>query len=383
MPYRRRHSSYWQIDRILPGIGATGQLSTRVRDRRLAVRMEAALADLAERAVTDPRWHQLLVAIVERRVTLLELMEARANKRMEALARSLSDPKLSDLVQQVEMDRSTKNGFVHVMAFAGSDARLSALLTPDAILACLRFAEAQGLKRNSVRRQVYRAVSKLIRHALGPAERDRIFAEVHYPAEDDTREVILSRDEIARLLESCLTIKQGEELRTFVLTAILTGADRGVLLAGKSTDGVRRGLLVRDVAIFETNGILHGEIALLHDSKTQGRARTVAIGPALAEPILNLCKSKLPDQPVFDISWANIDYKWKLALKAAGLEGLRIKDLRAQFAIYADKAGVATATISKAMGHKHEAMTARYQRHDAALSLQDLQRIEASILRAA
>jgi integrase len=384
MPYRRRHSSYWQIDRILPGYGPTGQLSTRVKDRRLAVRMEAALTDLAEKAITDPRWHQLLVAIVERRVTLLELMEARANKRLEALARSLSDPLLSEVAVHVEMDRATKNGLVHIYDFAGSDARLSALLTPESILACLRHAEASGMKRNSVRRQVYRALSKIIRHALGSAERDRIFAEVDYPSEDDTREVILSREEIASLLRACESVQpHGPELRVFVLTAMLTGADRGVLLAGKNSDGVRRGLLVRDVAIFDTGGILHGEISLLHDSKTSGRARTVGIGPALAEPLLALCQGKRPDDPVFPITWGGVDYIWKKALAVAGFDNLRIKDLRAQFAIYADKAGVATATISKAMGHKHESMTARYQRHDAALSLDDLQRIEASILRAA
>ena len=109
----------------------------------------------------------------------------------------------------------------------------------------------QGCKRNSVRRYMHRATSLLLRHHLGRAERDRIFADVDFPAEDDTREIHLSPLEIQRLLSACDELGYGE-LGVAIRLALQTSADRGVLLAGGHGSRRRhRGLLVRDLRIFQ------------------------------------------------------------------------------------------------------------------------------------
>lgn len=378
MPYKRPDSSMWQISKRLPGYGPTGVLATGVKDKRVAVRMETALLEIAEKAITDPRYKQLLDALVSKNLTLLEVMAAKAERRLDSLTRSLSDPLLVDAFSVVEFDRTSQHGVNKVIEWSGEEARLSKVCTPTSILECLRYWEGKGMKRNSVRRQVYRVLSKLLRHHLGKAERDSIFAEVDYTSVDDTREVVLTREEISLLLESCK--KVSFELYVFVFVALMTGADRGVLLKGFSNNVDKRGLLVKDVTIFKNNDRYYGELSLLHDSKTVTRSRTISIGHNVAELLIPLCLEKSPVEPVFSVSWAGIDYLWHKARALAKLDTLRIKDLRAQFAIYADKAGVATATISRSMGHKHEAMTARYQRHDSALSNEDVDRIESYIL---
>jgi hypothetical protein len=122
----------------------------------------------------------------------------------------------------------------------------------------------EGRKRNTVRRQLLRAISHLLRHCAGNAEGNRIFDDdVNFPAEDDTREVYLAPHDIKRLLDDCET-KGYPELAVVIRVAIQTSADRGVLLAGelnKDRDPAR-GLLVRDLRIHKVHdtGLYEGEV---------------------------------------------------------------------------------------------------------------------------
>lgn len=256
-PYLRPDSRYFQVRRRkLPGFGDTGVLSTRTTSRRLAERMERLLEEIAERALVEPAYTALLEAVRSKQITLPDLLRARSERRLPVLLRQLNDPPLLEALRRFQNrrspDRQTTYGLEKIASYAPREARLSWLADPARLLTMLHDLEAgdsqspKGRKRNTVRRQVYRAASLVLRAELGRAERDRIMGEVDYPAEGDTREVLITPEEIARLLQSAADLGY-EELRTLILMALLTSADRGVLLAGARQDGRDRGLLVRDL----------------------------------------------------------------------------------------------------------------------------------------
>lgn len=87
MPSRIRSSPYWHISPRLPGRGRMNRISTRTRDRHLAVRMEALLVTIARRAQLEPEWWVLIDALQARprRLTLFDLVKADAAGMLEAL----------------------------------------------------------------------------------------------------------------------------------------------------------------------------------------------------------------------------------------------------------------------------------------------------------
>ena len=159
--------------------------------------------------------------------------------------------------------------------------------------------------------------------------------------------------------------------------ALLTSADRGVLLSGEHEDKTHRGLLVRDLRIWQDNetGAFTGEV-FLQDSKTDHRSRSVPITDSLCRELLPLVKMKGPDEPVFDLSYDQLDYVWKRARKTAGRALVRFKDLRAQVFIYGEGAGVPPTVLARSMGHRDEKMTRRYQQRAATLSAGQAEAIE-------
>lgn len=382
MPYKRARSPYWQIRKKLVGFGDTGVLVSGVKDRRTAERMEGALESVATMALAEPRYMRVLEAIRDKTLELPSFYAAFAQQRMPALAQSLTD---ATLVEACEMarsgaDRQTGIGLDKLLAHYPRRARVSVLLDARGIEKCLLAIEASGVNRNTVRRQVHRAISRVLTQQYGRAERTRIMQDVYFPATDDTREVYLSRAEITKLLEACAAVHP--ELRTVVMVALLTGADRGVLLRGDTSDGKRRGLLCGDIAIFDEDGAYAGEISLLHDTKAKSRSRTVACGDRLARELLLLVRGRGGEEPVFSISYSQLDNLWQRAKKKAKLPGLRFKDLRAQFAVFAEEAGLPASVVSRSMGHADETMTARYRRTRRALSSDQVQLLEDAMLAA-
>ncbi len=227
-------------------------------------------------------------------------------------------------------------------------------------------AQAQfKLKRNTVRRQLLRAISLLLRFHSGNAERNRIFADVRFASENDTREVHLTPLEIARLLQAYDDLGY-PEIGLVVRVALQTSADRGTLLHGKANGKVRRGFLKRDVQIFyndKTDGF-RGEIFPL-DTKTLNRSWILPITDFLCRELLALCKNKEPDDQVINFSYAQLDFKWKRIRKKAGFWSQdtgyahRFKDLRAQPSIYGEEAGIPQTVLSKAYGHSSDTMINR------------------------
>jgi len=389
MPYKRDRSPYYYVRRRkLPGYGDTGRLSSQVRSKKIAHDMERLLEDVAQRALLDPTWYALLDAVCRQRtITLAELLRARNTGGLEGLKTSLHDPLLTEaagaFLAAAERTKAVRVGMTHLLDYAGllhgSSARLS-VLDARAITALCHRAEADGRKRNSVRRYILRAISLLLRHHLGRAERDRRFADVDFPAVDDTREVHLSPAEITRLLAACTALGY-DELALIIRLALQTSADRGVLLGGRHDGKTHRGLLMRDLRIFQDHetGTFSGEVHL-HDTKTESRSRSVPLTDAMCRELLALCKMKAPNDPVFATTYLGLDFPWKRVREKAGLLHVRFKDLRAQISIYGEEAGIPLTVLSKTMGHAGEAMTRRYQQRAAVLSQGQAEAIEEAML---
>ena len=383
MPYKRERSPYYYVRRrSLPGYGDTGRLSSRTTSKRLARDMERLLDDLAQRALANPTWYGLLDAVCrDRKIPLPDLLRAKNTGGLETLKRSLHDPPLMDAItafrQTVKKGRGVRLGLDMLQEYAPPQARLGDLTPRTITHLCLR-AEQKGRKRNSVRRTMLRAISLLLRHHLGNAERDRIFADVQFSGENDTREVHLTPAEIGRLLRACDELGY-HELGVVIRMALQTSADRGVLLSGKHTHKTFRGLLVRDLRVYQEGETYSGEV-FLPDTKAKDRTRTVPLTDGLCRELLVLAKGKGPDDPVFDLMYPQLDYLWTEVRKKAGLEHVRFKDLRAQTAIYGEEAGIPQTVLMRTMGHSDEAMTRRYQQRSAALSAELAASIEAAML---
>lgn len=221
----------------------------------------------------------------------------------------------------------------------------------------------------------------MINH-LGNAERSRIFADVRFPAEDDTREIHLSPAEIVRLTYEA-EAAGGHKLSLLIRVALLTSADRGVLLSGRHQGKTYRGLRVRGLRIYHDieTGAYTGEV-YLSDSKTESRSRSVPLTDAMCRELLAQTKSKAPDDPVFALTYSGLDYVWRQARAAAGLSHVRFKDLRAQVSIYGEEAGIPQTVLQRTMGHSDAAMTRRYQARAAAMSNDQAEAIEAAMFQA-
>lgn len=385
MPYKRKESPYYQIRRRkLPGYGDSGTISSRTTSKKIAHDMERALEEIALRALNDSTYYVLLDAVCKAHtVSPAELLRAKNAGTLETLKRSLNDPLLIKVVEAYKevgkIDRTVRMGLEMLLGNTPATTRFGELTGKYITDLCIQ-AERDGRKRNSVHRMMHRAISKLVRFQLGNAERNRIFAEVNYSKEDDTREVHLTPEEIGRLLKACESFGY-QEFAVVVRMALQTSADRGVLLAGKSAIKETRGLLVRDVKVYlnKERGEYSGEVYLV-DTKAANRSRSVPLTDYLCREMLVLCGNKAPDDPVFSIAYQAMDFLWKRVRKKAGLQHVRFKDLRAQTAIYGEEAGVPQTILQRVMGHSDEAMTRRYQQRSTVLSQEQAATIEANMM---
>lgn len=379
MPYKRAKSPAWQVCKRLPGFGSTGRISTQVRSRRVAERMERALEDLAERALLEPGYRAVLQAVVDRSLSLPVLLDHHTRGALPDLLASLQDPPLADALAPFAHG-PRRAAVATLLALTPPRARLSLLRDPRAvraILVRLEAGEPEGKPRlrNSVRRTFLQLISAVLKAELGRAERDKVLAGLDYAGVDDTREVILSPAEIARLLETAERMGYGA-LALGARLAMLTSADRGTIFAGTAGSKPCRGLLVRDLEIFaEVDGTYSGTV-MIHDRKTRHRTRTVPLTDGLCRLLIASTVGQGPDVPALPLRYEQVDVLWQRVREAAGLPGLRFKDLRSLTAIYGERAGVPLTVMARAMGHGDEATTRRYAQHRAVISPSQVAAIE-------
>jgi len=360
MPHKHHTDSpYWWVRVRLPGLGRTRPLNTKVRNKRTAQTMERMVHELAERSLTDLVLKEILDKLLAGELALPEVFSAYNFGRLDKL--SSADSLVRDAIRSLE--RSTKDRHLLMGAKELADrtprgARIS-WLTPRHIMRICEESEQEGRKRNSVRRRLLRAISHILRRELGNAARNLIMDDVIFPAEDDSRKVHLKPPEIIRLLGAC----EGE-FRAFVMTAILTGADRGVLCNLKR----------RDIELWDEDGLWSGTI-YLEDRKSESRSRTVSIGHELALSLYEVARLRMPAAPVFKLKYSQVDYLWQTARSKAELEHVRFKDLRHTFAVLCHTAGIDLNTVKAGMGHQRLSTTTRYTDHDIAFSTEHAQAI--------
>lgn len=349
--------------------------------------MEDLIEEIAERALLDPTWTDLLDAICEERsITLPEVLKAKNRGTLEHLCRQLTDPHVYEAIEQYREEgrvtSQTDVGLKWLEEELPTSTRLSDL-DAQTIMRLLHKAEEGDRKRNSVRRYQMRAISLLLRHHLGNAERDRIFDDITFEPEDDTREIHLIPEEIQSLLDACHQIGKPlyEELAVVIRLSLQTSADRGVLLAGERRGEEVRGLRVRDLRIYhhEDEDRYSGKV-YLHDQKTEERSRAVPLTDSLCRELVVITKGKGPDDPVFDLRYNSLDYRWQRVRSMGDLEHVRFKDLRAQTAQYGEMAGIDQTTLQQTMGHSDESMTRRYQQRSASLSEEGARALEQEML---
>ena len=159
---------------------------------------------------------------------------------------------------------------------------------------------------------------------------------------------VLEDGERDRLLEAC-DRSSWKDLGLFVRLALATGARRGELL----------GLEWRDVD-------LKGGSILLRDTKNGDDRRVPLLGEARALLTEHSKVRRLDDPRVFpgtapDRPVWGIDEAWTRAKEVAGVENLRIHDLRHSCGSYLAKAGASAFQIAAILGHRSgPGLTARY-----------------------
>ena len=385
MPFKRKESPYFQIRKYnLPGYGDTGALSTKTTNREVAIRMESMLVDIANNALIDSTWYALLNGICKHEIDLATVLRAKNQGRLDDYRMSLTDPLIADIAKQLRgsrpIDSAVSLGLKRVTEFMGSS-RMSTLTTESVTAMIYQYMEVHGVKQNTARQKIKRASAALLEFYYGHAKRDAVIKAVKVKSQDDTREVRISPADIAKVLQACHDLGR-VEIAVLVQVALITSADKGVLLHGKERGKVYRGVLKRDITIEQDAGtsLIDGTV-ILHDKKTSHRTRTVRLPHSICQQLLVMCSGKNPNDPVFKVKYQSFKDVWNKIRKKAGLwdeengYAFTLKDLRAQTAIYAEQVGIEQSKIQKTLGHSNETMTRRYQRTKAAMSQDDIEKM--------
>ena len=168
------------------------------------------------------------------------------------------------------------------------------------------------------------------------------------------RDRILSQEECNRLLQVC-SENANKLLYPIVLLALTTGARCGEILS-------------------LTWGCVDLGKGTIHLKKTKNsHPRSMALVGKAHQALQELYNQKLTHQEkVFPSKkrFGQIDIRkaWTRACKEAGLDNLRLHDLRHCFATFAAQAGASNVELATAMGHRTLQMLARYCHMDSLLT---------------
>lgn len=348
-PFRRPDSPYWQIRPtvVIPGRGKVrlNAISTGTKDRRRAEAMDAMVRDLPLQGYGD-----LVELLVAGEVSIDELYAAHLAGQLEDVRRRARDPVLAESIERVlptVSDDRARSGMGRLLDLVerASDVRgeirLSYLTDPRNVTKVLRLRESEGVKRNTVRRSLYRAISELLAHELGTGRKTEIMAEVQFPTEDDERQVTLTRDQIQALLAA----PTEERFRYAVELALTTGVDRKPLLALEGRHWHED----------------KGELAI-PDRKTRARLRTITLPERARAAVRGAIRVGRvgPTDRLFPWTRHQFRDRWDAAREDAGLPWLRFKDLRAVFATYFLTAGGSPKQLREILGHSDLKTTLRY-----------------------
>ncbi len=165
---------------------------------------------------------------------------------------------------------------------------------------------------------------------------------------ENSRDRFLQSDELPRFFKA-LAEEENQAIRGYILISLLTGARRSNVLSMKWAD-------------------INFERAEWRIEETKnGIPQTVALSPEAAE----ILRSRLSENDVFVFPGigkhghlAEPTKGWKRILKRAGIEDLRIHDLRRTLGSWQAKTGASLAIIGKSLNHKNQNTTAIYAQLD-------------------
>ena len=166
---------------------------------------------------------------------------------------------------------------------------------------------------------------------------------------ENTRDRFIQGDELPRFFQA-VAKEENEAIRDYVLMSLLTGARRSNVLAMRWQD-------------------INFERAEWRIEKTKNDTpQTVALSPEAMEILQN---RKPSDDAVFVFPGSGkaghlMEPKkgWKRILERAGIDNLRIHDLRRTLGSWQAKTGASLAIIGKSLNHKNQNTTAIYARLD-------------------
>lgn len=171
---------------------------------------------------------------------------------------------------------------------------------------------------------------------------------------EQARERFLNGAELQQLFEA-LEAEQHEAFRDFFTVALLTGARRSNVLTMKWAD-------------------IDLSAAVWRIPRTKnGTSQTVPLVPAVVEVLQRRLDAKLKDERLSPFVFpghgktghlASPKSAWKRICERAGLEGVRIHDLRRTFGSWQAITGASLPVIGKSLNHKSMSATAIYARLD-------------------
>lgn len=163
------------------------------------------------------------------------------------------------------------------------------------------------------------------------------------------RDRFLQSDELPRFFQA-VSQEENKTIRDYVLVSLLTGARRSNVLAMRWQD------------------INFDRAEWRIEETKNGTPQTVALSPEALEILKN---RKLTDNGEFVFPGSGksghlMEPKkgWKRILERAGIDNLRIHDLRRTLGSWQAKTGASLAVIGKSLNHKNQSTTAIYARLD-------------------
>lgn len=166
---------------------------------------------------------------------------------------------------------------------------------------------------------------------------------------EKSRDRFIAVDELPRFFES-LSMEPNQTIRDYVLISLLTGARKSNVCAMKWSE------------------INFDRAEWRIEETKNGTPQTVALSPEVIEILLN---RKPPDQAEFVFSGIGKSGHleepkkgWKRIVERAGIDNLRIHDLRRTLGSWQAKTGASLAIIGKSLNHKNQNTTAIYARLD-------------------
>ncbi|SOD18551.1 protein of unknown function [Nitrosomonas ureae] len=185
---------------------------------------------------------------------------------------------------------------------------------------------------------------------------------------EQSRDRFLQSDELPRFFRA-VAAEENEIIRDYVLISLLTGARRSNVLA------------------MRWNDINFDRAEWRIEETKNGTPQTVALSPEAIEILHN----RKPTERVEYVFWGigksghleEPKKGWKRILKRAGIENLRIHDLRRTLGSWQAKTGASLAIIGKSLNHKNQNTTAIYARLDLDPVRDSLNKATSAMLEAA